>query len=459
MTSAVSRRSAMGGMVAACLAGSLSRAEGPKYRLATFSADVTPPIGHACMGGGIPPVKEIVDPLSARGVVLLGGDRPVVIACVDWCEIRNDAYDRWRDAIAEAVGTDRPRVMLSSVHQHDAPVADLEAQRLLEAAGAKGSVCDLEFHEKAVRNVAEAVRKAIPNARAVSHFGIGQSRVWEIASNRRTIDPDGTPRFDRMSATASAERRARPEGTIDPLLRCLSFWDGDAPLAALYHYSVHPMSHYGRGGVSSDFVGAARRQAETVAPGVFSVYASGCSGNTIAGKYNDGNPANREALASRLHQGMVEAWRKSRRVPIGEVAFRNVTFTMPLREEEAFQEAGLRERIEKGPRPFDQCLAALGLSWRKRVEAGRLVDLPVLDLGSAVYAVLPAESYVEFQLQAQALRREDLVIAAGYGECGPGYIPTDQAVREQDANLGDWCWVGPGAAEALRVALRSALVG
>lgn len=459
MDEMVSRRSVMGGMIAACLAGGITRGQQPGFRLATFSADVTPPIGHACMGGGVSPVKEIVDPLSARGVVLLGEERPVVIATVDWCEIRNDAYDRWRDAIAEAAGTDRARVLLSSIHQHDAPVADLEAQRLLEAAGAKGSICDLDFHERAVQGVAEAVRQAIPRAQAVSHIGTGQAKVWEVASNRRTIDPDGTPRFDRMSATRDPERRARPEGTIDPLLRCLSFWDGDTPRAALYHYSVHPMSYYGQGGVSSDFVGAARLLAETESPGVFSIYASGCSGNTIAGKYNDGDPANRAVLASRLHRGMVEAWRASQRVPIDEVSFRNVTFTLPLREEEAFQEAGLRERIANGPRPFDQCLAALGLSWRQRVEAGRPLDLPVLDLGSAVYAVLPAESYVEFQLQAQALRRDALVIAAGYGECGPGYIPTDQAVREHDGNLHDWCWVGPGAAEALRSAMRSALLG
>lgn len=459
MAATVSRRSAMGGMMAACLATGMTRGERVNVRLATFSADVTPPLGHACMGGGVSPVKEIVDPLSAKGVVLLGGERPVVIATVDWCEIRNDAYDRWRDAIAEAAGTDRARVLLSSIHQHDAPVADLAAQRLLEAAGAKGSICDLAFHEQAVQRVAEAVRQAIPRAQAVSHVGTGRAKVREVASNRRTIDPDGTPRFDRMSATRDPERRARPEGTIDPFLRCLSFWDHDTPLAALFHYSVHPMSYYGQGGVSSDFVGAARLLAETDVPGVFSIYASGCSGNTIAGKYNDGSPANRAVLASRLHRGMVEAWQASRRTLINKLEFRNVTFSMPLREEPAFQEAGLRERIANGPRPFDQCLAALGLSWRQRVEAGQPVDLPVLDLGSAVYAVLPAESYVEFQLQAQALRRDDLVIAAGYGECGPGYIPTDQAVREHDGNLHDWCWVGPGAAESLRAALRSALLG
>jgi hypothetical protein len=36
--------------------------EPPVFRLATFSVDVTPPVGHPCMGGGIAPVREVRDP-------------------------------------------------------------------------------------------------------------------------------------------------------------------------------------------------------------------------------------------------------------------------------------------------------------------------------------------------------------------------------------------------------------
>src|SRR5262245_23434424 len=117
---------------------SLSRAaaEPPGYRLARFSADITPPIGHPCMGGGIAAVSEIVDPLFANGFVLLGGDKPIVVVALDWCEVCNDAFERWRNVLAEAAGTDPLHVLVSCVHQHDAPIADLEAQRILEEAGA-----------------------------------------------------------------------------------------------------------------------------------------------------------------------------------------------------------------------------------------------------------------------------------------------------------------------------------
>jgi hypothetical protein len=47
----------------------------------------------------------------------------------------------------------------------------------------------------------------------------------------------------------------------------------------------------------------------------------------------------------------------------------------------------------------------------------------VIDFGPAALALLPAESYVEYQLLAQKVRPDDFVLTAGYGECGPGYIP------------------------------------
>ena len=58
---------------------------------------------------------------------------------------------------------------------------------------------------------------------------------------------------------------------------------------------------------------------------------------------------------------------------------------------------------------------------------------------------------------AQAARPKGFVVTAGYGECGPGYIPTEQAWREGDTNLADWCWVDPGSEERMRKAFTEVL--
>ena len=73
------------------------------------------------------------------------------------------------------------------------------------------------------------------------------------------------------------------------------------------------MSYYGKGGVSSDFVGLARKRRQADDPRVFQAYPSGCSGNVTAGKYNDGTPDDRPILAERLYNAMAEAWKATKR--------------------------------------------------------------------------------------------------------------------------------------------------
>ncbi|WZO97717.1 hypothetical protein EP7_004762 [Isosphaeraceae bacterium EP7] len=436
---------------------SRANADAPSFRLSTFQADVTPPMGHPLMGGGIAPAKEVIDRVQAKGVILIGGEKPVVIVAVDWCEIRNEAYDRWRTAIAEAVGTDRARVLVSSNHQHDVPVADLDAERILLARGLVGRVTNLEFHEEVVRRVAKAAAESIPNAKRVTHLGTGQAKVVGVASNRRYLRADGSISFDRTSASKSAEAQSQPEGIIDPWLKTLSFWDGETPLAALSIYATHPMSFYGKGGVTKDFVGLAREARQAANPSVFQIYASGCSGNVTAGKYNDGSPANRGILAGKIEAAMAEAFLATTRHPLTCCDFRVVPLRLEPRNDEGFTPVDLEKRLSPASKPFDQCLAAMGLSWRKRADAGATIDVPALDFGPAQWLLLPGESYVEYQLYAQSVRPDSFVLTSGYGECATGYVPTERAIAEHDTNLHDWCWVAPGAEPRMHAAIRAVL--
>ena len=72
--------------------------------------------------------------------------------------------------------------------------------------------------------------------------------------------------------------------------------------------------------------------------------------------------------------------------------------------------------------------AAFQLAWLKRID--RAIDLTCLDLGKALVLHLPGEPFVEYQIKAQELRPDAFVCVAGYGDGGPGYIPTDRAYLE-----------------------------
>ena len=83
--------------------------------------------------------------------------------------------------------------------------------------------------------------------------------------------------------------------------------------------------------------------------------------------------------------------------------------------------------------------------------------LPAIDFGSAVYLILPAEMFVEYQLAAQKLRPDKRVIVAGFGECAPGYTPTEKARQEGFVQEHAYCWNQAGAEEAIMAALKSVL--
>ncbi|MBN1442640.1 MAG: exo-alpha-sialidase [Planctomycetes bacterium] len=428
-------------------------------RIASFSADVTVPLGHRLMG--VLPVKskEIVDPLLARGFVLEGAGEPIVLVAVDWCELRNRAHDRWRNVLAEAAGTTRERVLVSAVHQHDAPVVDLEAEELLASAGLGGELCDVAFHEQAVQRAAAALRESLGARRRVTHIGVGRARVEKVACNRRVVRPDGGVSFDRSSSSGGQPfLRDAPEGLIDPWLRTLSFWDGDTPLVALHAYATHPMSYYGRGGVSADFVGLARRSLQEELPAVMQIYVSGPSGDVTAGKYNDGSVENRPVLAERLASAMRRSWRATRRVPLGRVELRSTPLSLAFQEGEAFTAEALERTLrEPGRDVRDRILAAMGLSTRRRLSRGAAIDLPCLDLGAALVVLFPGESFVGYQIMAQRMRPDVLVLSIGYGDGWPGYIPTRSCFEEGFGD--DWRWVAPGAETRIREALWRILPG
>ena len=380
--------------------------EATDLRLATFTADVTIPLGHRCMG--VLPTKSqtIVDPLQVHGLVLLGSEKPIVLAAFDWCEIRNDAYDQWRMSLAEAAGTTLDRVLVCSVHQHDAPVIDSSAQALLTEVGLKGELFDVAFHNDCIKRVSQAVRDCLAAVKPVTHIGLGQARVDRITSNRRVVHLDGRVNFDRGSSSGrNAFHADAPEGLIDPMLKTISFWNGDEPLVAISQYSVHPMSYYGRGGVSYDFVGMAREQWRRES-GVPQIYVTGCSGDTTAGKHNDGSTELRVELADRLCQAMKAAWDATERSPLRTVAFRTAELDVPFHEGDDFTADALAATLrDETATTTDRILAAMGLSSRKRIAAGRHILVPCVDFGNSQIVLLPGESFVGYQVMAQQMRQ------------------------------------------------------
>lgn len=408
----------------------LRAAEGG-LRLATFEADVTPPLGSPLCHGNVTPARQIVTPLLARGVVLLGAGEPIVLCALDWVALANASHVAIREALARAVGTTAERVAVHTVHQHDAPGSDLDTEHLLAQYGLGGRFSNAELDRRVFQTVADAARASLAQAQPVDQVGFGVGTVEKVASNRRVLGADGKVAFTRMSASKHPQAASAPEGVIDPRLRLVSFWQGERPLAALTYYATHPMSHYGKGGVNWDFIGGARALFDKALPGVHCVHFNGAGGNVTAGKYNDGDPANRTVLAGRVFAGMQAAWRAQQTQPLAaaDLEWRVRPIALPARHAGAQDE--LQALLADAKLPLAQrVFAARDLAFQRRLAAGGMIPLGCLRIGSARILHLPAELFIEYQLAAQQMRPEAFIAVAAYGDNAPGYIGTEIAYSQ-----------------------------
>ena len=430
-------------------------------RVATFQVDVTPPLGSPlCCSAGVKPAEKIVDPLSARGIILFGPPKPIVLVAVDWEGIANEGWDEWRRAIAAAAGTDIGHVSVHTLHQHDAPGYDPGAERILKRYGLGAKLYDPGFMDSAIKRVAAAVRAARRKPETVTHLGLGQAKAIEVASNRRVLGPDGKVKYVRFSKTQIPEAREAPEGVIDPYVRIVSFWNGERPLVSMSYYATHPQSYYGQGGVSADFVGMARSLREAELPAVRHIHFNGAGGNVAAGKYNDGSPPMRPILARRLADGMKAAWESTVKTPLqaSDVGWRSVAVSMPRAEAIRDQRRSLALIADTQQPVRERLSAGRDLAFVRLGAAQRMTPVFLLTLGPARILHMPGELFVEYQLQAQAKMPGSFIAMAAYGDYGPGYIGTRIAYEQGGYETGPVSRTAP-AVEAVLMQAVGELLG
>jgi hypothetical protein len=221
-----------------------------------------------------------------------------------------------------------------------------------------------------------------------------------------------------------------PVGTIDPVLRMISFWDGAKPVAVLSYYATHPQSYYRTGLANPDFPGIARdqRQEATKVP---HIHFNGAGGNVGAGKWNDGAPENRQVLADRVAAGMEKALANSVKTAIKDVDLSWESLPVALTPAPHLDESRLEAIVNDAKNSVrDRSAAASELTWLRRCNAGETIDVSCLRLGTARVLHLPGELFVEYQLAAQRLRPDLFVAMAAYGDYAPGYIGTEVAYSQ-----------------------------
>ncbi len=408
-----------------------------QLRVATFSCDITPPLGQPMFS--CDPLETVELPLLAKGIVLEAEGQRSVLCALDWCELCNESYQEIRTKIAEAAGAKAAHVAVQTVHQHTAPLIDMGAQKIMAEVGAAQSHIAPDALDEIVQHLVAAVKQSLDNFQPFDQIGTGQAKVDRVASSRRCRDEAGIIRPRMSTAGKDPVMRALPEGTIDPYLKTITLAHAGTPVVRLHYYATHPQSRYGDRRATSDVPGVARTALEQKEK-VFQIYFTGCGGDITMGKYNDTSDECRQGLADRLLAGMEAAIAATKFVPAETIQWRTCSVLLPPRTDPGFNmtdalalaknsEVLLVTRLYQG---------AVRAVFQRR--SGQPIELSSLQMGNLHIVNLPGEPLVDFQLFAQGVKPGDFVAVAGYGDCGTGYICSAVAYQEggyepTDANV------------------------
>lgn len=421
-------------------------------RLATFDIDATPPVGSRLAYD--PEINKWDLGLRAKGIVLLGSGKPIVLCSVDWIGIANEGYDAFREAIAKGAGTDPGRVAVQTVHQHDTPLCDFSSEKILKKAGLDLQCYNGDFAREVIKRLNIAVHESLGKAPKITHVGTGKAEVYQLASNRRILGPDGNVKATRFTTCKDSALRAEPEGLIDPEVSLVSFWNEEKPVAVLSYYAVHPQSYYRTGVANPDFPGVARFLRQLAVPEALHIYFTGAGGDLGAGKYNDGSKENRLLLAERLADGMKRAWESTTREAVTPGSVDWFVEPVSLPPSGTIKEPG--DWMKKAEPNFITN-NLFKTAWLQRLKSGKQIDISCLKIGGVRVLHLPGEPFVSYQLAAKGERPDLFVAVAGYGDCAPGYIATGDAYKLGGYEVSAASGVKPEAETVLMTAIQKLL--
>lgn len=389
-------------------------------KLLTFDLDATPPQGSELVYQTMHSSSSFS--LRAKGIVLLGAEDPIVLCCVDWIGIANESQDAFKCALSRAADTDPSRVVVHTVHQHDAPICDFTAEKLLLEKGIDPAQFDGAFARDLIHRLEECIKGSLDQAVPVTHIGFGKACVHKVASNRIVKLKDGSFSTRYSSEPSRKELRKMGRGVVDPEISLVSFWNGNEPVAVLSFYATHPQSYYLTGVANPDFPGIARAIRELEEPDALHVHFNGAGGNVAAGKYNDGSHKMRFKLAKRLESGMKRAWKKTRRERIQSAGW--CTYPLLLPPDDAT--GNLEDSLSCMSR--NQLSNNVGkLGWYKRRIQGCAIQASCLYINDVRMLFMPGELFVEYQIAAKKMSPGKFVAMAAYGDYGPFYIGTKKA--------------------------------
>jgi neutral ceramidase len=413
-------------------------------------ADITPPVGTP-MGGFANrewPCQGVLDPLSARALLLAQGEAVALLITLDTLALPNVLAARFCEEAARACAVPiRPAdVRIACSHTHSG-----------------GDLTAMLGHDGSLGAYAEQVRAAIVEASRQASAALAPA----VVSHGATKLPIGKNRRFRPGHAHPTELERAQGFEIDHTLTALRLAHAQTgqPLATVFHHACHAVC-LGPENVlaSGDYAGIAAQLVEQ-ASGAPALFLNGACGNVtpIIGRGSTYS-ATRE-LARTVADAVVDLARNSSAGTASLASADPITAELPLgcyykSEEEIDAAAERLTSLVTGFTPW----ATFVDGWRRRMlahlRAGTLprsvaAQVSALRIGDVRFAFTSAEVFNEYQMwQPLGVR------VVGYTNGSACYIPTAAAlagggyeVESAPIIFGLPCAPGPAAEPALLAAI------
>ena len=360
-------------------------------------ARITPPLGVSMAGYFEDRFAAAVrDELYAKALVFeAAGERAALVSCDVIC-IPDDIVAAIREQVESRTGIPGGNVMVAATHTHTGPRTRMS--RVGDADDVTSTWMD-EFPSLVANAVAVAAGDIEP-CEAVT----GTAYEDRIAFNRRFHMRDGSVRTNPGSRNADI---VKPAGPIDPEVAVVAFRGArGGTKAVLVNYACH-LDNVGGTELSADYPGYLVNRVRELLPDEPAViYTQGACGDINHCDFRSSHPRKGHAhsrwMGETLAIDVSEAARKTEPLSAVPVRVASETIQLPIRE-------GAEATITQ-------------------------TEIQAIRVGDVGFASIPAEYFVELQLDIKARSPFASTYVAELANGWVGYIPTRKAFEE---NMGD----------------------
>ena len=447
-------------------------------RAGAAEVDITPALDIQIAGdvGRRRPVREVRERIYAKALVLENSGQQFCLLSVEVCYITHKWVDEIRRRAAERFGLAPEAVMIHALQNHSAPAIGNAAVRddydgipphlwFLRSG-------DERYNEPAVSGIVEAIGAAQARLEPVTLLA-GREVDGRVAFNRRFVLRDGAAIAHPQGA--DARQILYPEGPIDPEVGVMLLRNrAGRNVAALLHYTCHPVHGYPHHYISADWPGAwANAMRGALGADCVALVINGCCGdihhhNHLDPKHTD----NYFRMGALLAESATNALQSLTAQPSTTLAWRSEKVRIPLRPLPKAEVATARAYLAEHPDApmLPEELPSVDWEW---VYAHTMLDLAdsfakqayydyevqAVRLADSAVVALTGEPFVEGQLALKMRSAFPFTFVAHMANGYVGYVPTTRALergsRSFETRTSNWSKLIP---EALDMVVDKALV-